>query len=224
MGIGTTINRLGCVFSVAVGLVAAAAQEAAAPQTPPCHPPAAAEKAQPAAPAKATTLSIPDVTVVDQEGRQLRFYSDLVKGKVVAINFLFTTCTTICPPLSATFSTIQGRLGSRAGSEVNLISVSVDPLNDTPARMKEWLARFRAKPGWTFVSGEKAEIDKLLRALGAYASRKEDHTPVVLIGNDATGTWTRAYGIGAAARVAGLIEAALGATPVQQATGGSGSQ
>src|ERR1044072_4539154 len=108
---------------------------------------------------------IPDVRVFDQHGKALRFYSDLVKGKTVAVNFIFTTCTTICPPLTATFRRVQQSPMERA-PDVELISISVDPVIDTPERLREFAAKFKTGPRWTFVTGEKYEIDQLLRALG----------------------------------------------------------
>jgi len=142
-----------------------------------------------------SSLRIPDTAVYDQNGKRLNFYTDLVKGKTVAINFIFTTCTTICPPLTAMFRKLQQDLGQRIGLEVRLISVSVDPATDTPERLHDFAAKFKAGPGWTFVTGNKAEIDSLLQALGAAAGDKNDHTPMILVGNDATGYWTRTYGL-----------------------------
>ena len=156
-------------------------------------------------------LSIPDVAVVDQDGNPVRFYSDLVKGKVVAINFVFTTCTTICPPMGANFAKLQKVLGERAGKEVHLISVSVDPATDTPEHMKVWGRKFGAAPGWTLVTGDRNEITRLLKALGVYTADINDHSPLVLIGNDAKGEWTRAYGLAAPAQVAELIDGVAGA-------------
>lgn len=140
-------------------------------------------------------MTIPDVELLDQDGRTIHFYTDLVKGKTVAINFIFTTCTTICPPLGATFARVRKDLGERAGRDVQLISVSVDPATDTPERLKAWGAKFHAAEGWTFVTGAKPEIDKLLLALGAATASPADHSPTILIGNDAAGQWTRTYGI-----------------------------
>ena len=137
---------------------------------------------------------IPDIPVVDQNGKRLNFYSDLIKGKTVAINFIFTTCTTICPPLTATFRRVQQELATAAPG-ATLISVSVDPTTDTPPRLNDFAAKFKAAPGWTFVTGDKTEITSLLSALGAGVSDKNDHTPMILIGNDRTGHWTRAYGL-----------------------------
>ena len=150
-------------------------------------------------------MVIPDVDVSDQKGNALHFYSDLIKGKTVAINFIFTNCTTICPPLAATFARVQKDLGDKAGRDVHFISISVDPLTDTPERLKAWGAKFKAGDGWTFVTGEKQEMDKLLNALGASVSRREDHSPTVIVGNDLKGVWTRTYGLARSAQIVGLI-------------------
>jgi len=151
-------------------------------------------------------LEIPDIAVVDQDGKALRFYSDLVAGRVVAVNFIFTTCTTICPPMGATFAKLQKLLGDRAGRDVRLISVSIDPVSDTPERLKAWSQKFGAGPGWTLVTGERTEINRLLKALGSYAPNIGDHSPLVLLGNDARHRWTRAYGLAPPAKLAELID------------------
>lgn len=151
-------------------------------------------------------MSIPDVKLLDQDGRPVRFYTDLVKGKVVVVNFIFTTCTTICPPLGATFARVQKELGARAGRDVSLISISVDPATDTPERLKAWAEKFHAGTGWTLVTGPKPQVDELLRGLGAATASPQDHTPTVLVGNDALGQWTRAYGLARPALLIKLIE------------------
>jgi YVTN family beta-propeller protein len=150
-------------------------------------------------------MMIPDVEVLDQDGNALHFYRDLIKDKTVAINFIFTNCTTICPPLAATFARVQKDMGDKVGKDVHFISISVDPLTDTPERLKAWGAKFKAGAGWTFVTGEKQEMDKLLNALGAAVSKREDHTPAMIIGNDAKGVWTRTYGLAKTGQIVGLI-------------------
>ncbi|HEY0379745.1 MAG TPA: SCO family protein [Pyrinomonadaceae bacterium] len=160
--------------------------------------------------AEASALRIPDATVYNQNGRRLNFYTDLVKGKVVAINFIFTTCTTICPPLTATFRRVQSELGEHVGRDIELISVSVDPVTDTPERLFDFAAKFKAGPGWTFVTGDQAEIDSLLQAFGVAVANKNDHTPTILIGNDATGHWTRAYGLASPTTLVKAITEAAG--------------
>lgn len=159
---------------------------------------AAASETQPltkSAEENGVRLNIPDIAVIDQTGRRLNFYTDLVKGKTVLINFIFTTCTTICPPLTATFRRVQQELGERAGRDVQLISVSVDPTVDVPERLKSFADKFKAAPGWSFVTGSRQDIDQLLKSLGAFVNDKNDHTPMILIGNDAAKFWTRTYGL-----------------------------
>jgi cytochrome oxidase Cu insertion factor (SCO1/SenC/PrrC family) len=147
---------------------------------------------------------IPDIPVRDQNGRPLKFYTDLVKGKTVAINFIFTTCTTICPSLTATFRRVQEDLAARA-PDVQLISISVDPITDTPERLRDFATRFHAGPGWTFVTGDKADIDSLLGGLGAAAANASDHTPTILVSNDVTGYRTRTYGLSSPAALVKVV-------------------
>ncbi len=159
-----------------------------------------------------TKINIPDVELLDQNGRKIHFYTDLVKGQTVVINFIFTTCTTICPPLGATFARVQKELGDKAGRDVRFISISVDPATDTPERLKAWGEKFHAGEGWTFVTGNKPQVDELLRALGASSARREDHSPTILIGNDAHGSWTRAYGLANTSKIIALIDSAANGT------------
>ena len=149
---------------------------------------------------------IPHARVLDQHGKQLDFYNDLIKGKSVAINFVFTTCTAICPSLTATFRKVQQEARTR-GVDVQLISISVDPTVDTPERLSDFAKKFKVEPGWSFVTGDKSEIDSVLQALGVAVTNKNDHTPMVLIGNDVADHWTRTYGLSSPATIVNLIEA-----------------
>lgn len=151
-----------------------------------------------------TSSKIPNARILDQNGRQLNFYNDLIRGKTVAINFIFTTCTTVCPPLTATFRKVQQTAAER-GLDIRLVSVSVDPVVDTPERLRAFAEKFKVDQGWTFVTGEKGEIDSLLQALGASVGNKNDHTPMILIGNDSVDYWTRAYGLSPPSRLLDLI-------------------
>jgi cytochrome oxidase Cu insertion factor (SCO1/SenC/PrrC family) len=153
-------------------------------------------------------IKIPDTVVYDQDGRKLNFYTDLVKGKTVAINFIFTTCTTICPPMTATFKRVQQTLDELGTQDVQLISISVDPTTDVPERLKTFSSKFKAGPNWKFITGGKPEIDELLRALGGFVADKNDHTPLILIGNDTAKFWTRTYGLAPASKIAGLVKEA----------------
>lgn len=153
-------------------------------------------------------MSIPDVAVVDQTGAERHFYRDLVAGKTVAVNFVFTTCTTICPPMGANFARLRRELGADAGRDLHLISVSVDPTTDTPERLAAWAEKFGAGEGWTLVTGERAEITRLLKALEVFTPDVDQHSPVVLIGNDEAGSWTRAYGLAPPAKLEELLRRA----------------
>lgn len=141
-----------------------------------------------------SSAKIPDVRVYDQNGKALNFYTDLIKGRNVAINFIFTTCTNVCPVLTATFRRVQVEL-EKSQSDIKLISVSVDPAVDTPERLRDFASKFKVGPGWTFVTGEKTEIDSLLQRLGAGVGNKNDHTSMILVGNDPADVWTRTYGL-----------------------------
>jgi cytochrome oxidase Cu insertion factor (SCO1/SenC/PrrC family) len=182
------------IFCIALRLLASSEGVAQS-----CHTPATQAKKP------ESKMVIPDVAVLDQDGNKLNFYTDLIKGKTVAINFIFTNCTTICPPLAATFARLQKEMGDKVGKDVHLISISVDPVTDTPERLKAWGAKFKAGPGWTFVTGEKQEMDKLLNALGAAVSKREDHTPAMIIGNDSKGVWTRTYGLAKISQIMGVL-------------------
>jgi protein SCO1/2 len=135
------------------------------------------------APASAVVPSeshVPDVPVQTHDGRTVRFYSDLVKGRVTAINFIFTSCTTVCPLMGVRFAQLQPLLPK----DVSLVSVSIDPANDTPERLAAWSNRVGAKPQWTLVTGAKPDIDALLQALGTAIADPASHTPLILIIDD----------------------------------------
>jgi len=197
------------LFLLATAVLPLGAQSAAPAEPPAGHEHHHHEAA--AAPPDATAevpvkLSIPDVALVDQDGKPVRFYTDLVQGKVVMMNFIFTSCTTICPPMGATFAKVQKVLGERSGRDVHLISVSVDPGTDTPERLKAWSQKLGGRPGWTLVTGDREDVTKLLKALGVYTVSISDHSPLVLVGNDVQGRWTRAYGLAPPTKLVELID------------------
>ena len=149
----------------------------------------------PAAKAPSTLrVKLPDAVLTDQHGRTARFKSDFVGDRLVLVNFVYTTCTTVCPVQSALFADLQQRLGDRVGREVALISVTVDPLRDTPLRLKEFSAQYQAGPGWSFLGGSKQAVDEVLNAFGAYTPNFADHPAVVLVGDPRSGEWTRFFG------------------------------
>jgi protein SCO1 len=158
---------------------------------------------------RSADLNVPDVVVLDQNNHPVHFYRDLVQGKTVAINFIFTTCTTICPPLTANFASVQRKMLKRGEKNLYLISVSVDPENDTPAKLKSYAEMFKAQPGWTFVTGTRSQLEKIWNAFSISAGNKLDHSPTVVIGNDSRHQWTFASGLNSPEKLARVIDSVL---------------
>jgi protein SCO1 len=140
----------------------------------------------------ATTLELPDVTLIDQAGLSVRLH-DLLDGKVAVIQTMFTTCGTICPPLGANFGRLQTLIADMP--DVVLISISVDPITDTPERLRAWGEKFGAGPGWTLLTGSSSDIAKTLKALRVFSAEREQHTSMVVVGDHRSGRWTRVDGL-----------------------------
>lgn len=138
--------------------------------------------------------NMPDVTLIDQNGKRVRFKTLMESDKPVIVDFIFGTCTTICPVLSACFLNLQQKLGADS-QKVHLVSISIDPENDTPKVMKDYLKRYRAKPGWDFLSGSRKDIDAVMRAFNAYIPNKMSHYALTLIRMPQDGSWSRIFGI-----------------------------
>jgi protein SCO1/2 len=137
-----------------------------------------------------------DVELVDQDGRTQRLYSDLLQGKVVVAAAFFTSCTSSCPLLGERLAALQQWLGERLGRDVNLLSLSVDPATDTPARLKQYARRLGARGGWYFLTGKKQNVDWALFKLGAYSDAKEAHSNLLVLGNEPAGLWKKVFGLG----------------------------
>lgn len=138
--------------------------------------------------------TMPDVTLVNQDGKKIRFKALMESNKPVVVDFIYATCTTICPVLSVSYINLQNRLKDSA-EKPRLISITIDPENDTPRIMKEYLKRYNAKPGWDFLTGSRGDIDKVMRAFNAYIPDKMSHYPLNLIRSPKDGTWVRLFGI-----------------------------
>ena len=138
--------------------------------------------------------TMPDVTLVNQDGKRIKFKNLINSDKPVVVDFIYGTCTTICPVLSAGYVNLQRKLGQNS-TNVQLVSISIDPENDTPKVMKEYLKRYRAQPGWDFFTGSRADIDKVMHAFDAYIPNKMYHYPLSLIRNPKDGKWVRIFGL-----------------------------
>ncbi len=137
---------------------------------------------------------VPDVTLVNQDGRKVKF-ADLLNAKdTVLLDFVFTTCTTICPLLSLGFLDFQKKLGYES-EKVQLISISIDPEHDSPKIMKSYIKRYDAHPGWDFLTGSREDIDKVLKAFNAYTPNKMSHAPLIFLKSRADTDWVRINGL-----------------------------
>jgi protein SCO1/2 len=138
--------------------------------------------------------SVPNVTLLNQDGKKVNFRDLVDSGKPVIINFIFTTCTTICPVLSASFANLNRELGADA-DKVQLISLSIDPENDRPEQMKKYLSRFRAGKGWDFLTGSRDDINRVLKSLDASIVDKMSHEPLYLMRVPHSDDWVRIKGL-----------------------------
>jgi protein SCO1/2 len=148
---------------------------------------------QPARVAADSRRLIPDVPLINQDGQAVNFY-DLVKGRTVAIDLIYTTCQYACPLESARLARMQQILGDRMGKDIFFISISIDPEHDTPAALKEYAKKYDAGPGWIFLTGKQDDIDMLSKKLGLWTDptlTQDGHTPMLLIGNEPTAQWTQ---------------------------------
>ncbi|MBE0598912.1 MAG: SCO family protein [Desulfuromonadales bacterium] len=138
--------------------------------------------------------TVPEATLVNQEGRKVLLTELLAADKPVMVDFIYGTCTTICPVLSAGYSNLQRRLGP-AAQQVQLVSITIDPEYDTPEVMTEYLQRYNRQPGWDFLTGSRADIDRVMRAFNAYVPNKMSHYPLTLLRGPGEERWVRIYGL-----------------------------
>jgi protein SCO1/2 len=155
---------------------------------------------QPEKPMQATAngpsaARFPNVTLTTHQGTEVRFYQDLIKGKVVLINFMYATCTNSCPTFTANLVRVQQLFGDRVGRDVFMYSISLDPEHDTPQILSQYAKNYSVQPGWTFLTGSTANITTLRRRLGlrdpdpVVDADKTQHIGVVLYGNERFDRW-----------------------------------
>ena len=158
--------------------------------------------------------TIPDIEVWDQDGVRHRFYTDLVRGRVVLVNFFFTACGETCPLVSENLRAVQDLLGARVGRELFFLSVTLQPELETAAILRDYARIWGARPpGWRFLTGRPAEVEALRRALGfASADPAQDrvldnHTGLVRYGNDRLDRWAGVPGLARPAWIAKAVTA-----------------
>lgn len=150
-----------------------------------------------------------DVVLLNQDGEKMRFYSDLLKGKTVIINSFFATCQGSCLPITRNLEKVQEALGDRLGKDAFMISISVDPTVDTPGELKAFGKKFHARPGWYFLTGSKENVDFVLKKLGQFVENKNDHLNLVIVGNDRTGLWKKAFGLAKSEELVKVVESVI---------------
>lgn len=139
--------------------------------------------------------NVPNVTLLNQDGKKVNLRALIEGGKPVIVNFIFSTCTTICPVMTATFSNLRSELGDKAAERVQLISISIDPENDRPERMKQYLSRFNSGPGWEFLTGTRDDIGRVLKAFDAFVVDKMSHEPLFISRAPGSEEWVRIKGL-----------------------------
>lgn len=187
--------RLAALAPFAGGLLAggAAQSEAAAPLSPRD---------------KIRNRNFPNVALRTQDGKSVRFYDDVVKGKVVTVNFFYAECDELCPLVTANLAKVQKALGDKVGRDIFMYSISLKPEHDTPDVLKEYAEMYDARPGWTFLTGAPADVVLLRRGLGfTYPDPKLDkdvtqHIGNVRYGNEPLMLWSACPGMASATWIA----------------------
>jgi protein SCO1 len=153
-----------------------------------------------AIPASARTTvnyTVPDVALVRDDGKQVQLSSEMNDGRPVVLTFIYTTCTTVCPLTSRVLSELQGKLGA-ARDSVHLMSISIDPEQDTPARLREYAQGYGAGPEWQHYTGTLASSVAAQRAFAVYRGDKMSHVPVTLVRTGHDSQWVRIDGFATA--------------------------
>jgi protein SCO1/2 len=133
----------------------------------------------------------PNVPLINQDGKRVHFYDDLIKGKIVVIQFMFANCDRLCPMVTPNLVKVQKQLQRQAPGEVSFVSITVDPDHDTPKVLKAYSKKFPVQPGWQFLTGRRADIDQIRRELGVYDPEDQqfEHMNVLTIGKEPMGRW-----------------------------------
>ena len=159
----------------------------------------------PIAAAKGAEKYLGGLSLLDQDGKPVDLYRDMIAGRSVVIHTFFAGCGDSCPAAMATLKSVQERLGKRLGPEVRLVSITVDSFHDTPAALKEYAARVGAQPGWVFLTGSERQVGEALRRVGLFVNEPGAHQDIMVVGNMRTGLWKKIHGTAPNASVVKLI-------------------
>jgi protein SCO1 len=134
-----------------------------------------------------------DLPLVTQDGEAVRFYTDVLKDRLVLVSFIFTSCEDACPLLMGSLVEVERLLGDRSGG-VRFVAISVDPETDTPEVLRGYAGRWRTGPGWVYLTGKKENVDRVVYRLGQYTGAVEDHSTLFLLGDVAKARWRKVRG------------------------------
>ena len=204
----------GCVFRTAIGALALilllGLQPAAAEQADHAahHDAHKHHKVAPGYQRSLASYSVPNVTMVNQDGQRVALPELLDADAPVMLNFIFTSCTAICPAMSAIFARVQNELGSDS-ARLRMVSISIDPEYDRPDKLKAYAEQFRAGAGWDFLTGDSNDIVQVLKGFDSYAGSKMNHQPITLLKSPASSSWTRIEGLASGKDLANEVTARL---------------
>jgi protein SCO1 len=150
-----------------------------------------------------------DTVLIDQDGRELRLFTDLMAGKVVLIHAGFVDCKTDCPLTASILQKVQEHLGARLGADVRILSITLDPESDTPARLKEHASKLQVRPGWHFLTGKPEDVEAVLGKLGLTAPDRDKHKPLFLVGNVPTGLWKKVFPLADTEELLAVVDSVL---------------
>jgi protein SCO1/2 len=145
-----------------------------------------------------------DLPLVDQDGNATDLYS-LMKGRTIVLHSFFASCTGTCPVMTGTLNAIQTAFADRLGKDLVLVSLTVDPKNDTAATLKSYAKGAKARPGRYFLTGTQAQVDAALQRIGQTTQTPEGHANVMIVGNEKTGLWKKVFGLAPSAEIVEIV-------------------
>jgi protein SCO1/2 len=150
-----------------------------------------------------------DVVLLNQDGKPMRLYTDLIKGKTVIVVPFFTECTGACPVMNQNLAKIQDWLSNRLGKDAHIISMSVDPATDSVPVLREYARHYNARAGWYFLGGKRENVELALARLGQFVDVRENHTNIMIIGNERTGLWKKAFALADSPALIRIVDSVL---------------
>ncbi len=200
------------VVALAAAAAAIAADDAPTANTTRASTDAAPAGAAPAAgkPRNGAAIYLANLALVDQNGKTVDLYKDYIAGRHIVLHSFFARCEGSCPVMMTTLQSLQKQLGARLGTDVQIVSITVDPDHDSPQVLADYARRVQAKPGWHFLSGSNAQVTTALRRIGQYTDAPENHMNLIIVGNDTGGDWRKLHGLAPLKEVVTAILDAVG--------------